>query len=118
KPVLIAIHSPITIIVALVECRGEIMKFTLLLVGLTVVSFSTACAPEPAKVCSHLSEVFKDNVDPHSYMADSSRCAEHFEFRKKQHGVNSYRREVECILATHRIFEIKECAEKEDRRNR
>jgi len=107
-----------SIIVALVECRGEIMKFALLLVGLTVALFSTACAPEPSKVCAHLSEIYKDNVDPPGYMQNSKRCAEHFELRKKQHGVNSYRREVECMLSTHRLFELKECSEKEDRRMR
>lgn len=90
------------------------MKFALLLVSLTVVLFASACAPEPSVVCAHLGEVYKDNIDPPAYMASEDKCAEHFEMRKKRNGVNSYRREVECMLGTTRLFEIKECTEIED----
>lgn len=92
------------------------MKFISLLIALTALLLSSGCAPDASKVCSHLSEVYKGNVDPPGYLSEQSRCIEHFEMRKKQYGVNSYRREVECILGSTRVFDVKDCTEKENRK--
>ena len=77
----------------------------------------SGCAPDANEVCEHLEKVYKNYAsEPPGYMRSRDACMDYFERRKKQRGVNSYRREVECIQQSTKMFDINVCSEKEDQR--
>ncbi len=82
----------------------------------TILLTATGCAPDPNDVCAHLEKVYKNYDDKPGYMRDRDACVEYYLRRKKQRGVNSYRREVECLQASTKMFDINRCGEKEDQR--
>lgn len=94
------------------------MKIASVLVGMVTLLLVSGCAPEEGKVCAHLASIYKGHMDPPKYLAEKHLCVEHFAGRKKRHGVNSYRREAECILASNKVYDARECIEKEDFHNR
>ncbi len=76
----------------------------------------SSCAPDPSDTCEHLEELYKNSAEPPAYLKSRDACMELFNSRKKRHGVNSYRRESECILKTKKMFNVRECMTKEDNR--
>ncbi len=76
----------------------------------------SSCAPDPNDTCAHLEELYKNSAEPPAYLKSREACTELFNSRKKRNGVNSYRRESECILKTKKLFNIRECMTKEDNR--
>ncbi|MEZ4458507.1 MAG: hypothetical protein R3E66_02025 [bacterium] len=82
------------------------------------VTLLTGCAPDPNDLCAHLEKMYKTAVDPPAFLKSRDACIENFEMRKKRNGVNSYRREAECILNARKVFDTRECTAKEDHRMR
>ncbi len=71
------------------------------------------CAPDPNEVCANMEKVFKVSPDQPPFLKSRSDCVESFERKKSRRGVNSYRREAECLLAATRPYEMNQCMEKE-----
>jgi hypothetical protein len=94
------------------------MKIASVLVGIVTLLLVSGCAPEEGKVCAQLANVYQGHMDPPKFLKERATCVEHFAARKKRHGVNSYRREAECILAATKVYDARECSEKEDFHNR
>lgn len=90
-------------------------KLTIAGVALTLLG---GCAPPPDEVCEHLAAVYGDAEGKPSYLRDHDSCVAKFNRGKKSRGVNSYRREVECILASTKKYDIRECTAKEIKRTK
>lgn len=94
------------------------MKHIFPVIVLVAATFLAGCAPDPDDVCAHLEKMYKMAVDPPAYLKSRDTCTENFEARKRRHGVNSYRREAECILNAKKVFDVRDCTAKEDYRMR
>lgn len=81
------------------------------------VLFLTGCAPDPNDVCAKLEEIFKISPeDKPALLSTRDECTASFARKKAKNGVNSYRREAECILAAKRPYEATTCIEREEAR--
>lgn len=89
---------------------------TVVIIG--AATLLTACAPDPNDICAHLEKTYKNAVDQPAFLKSRDACVQNFDARKRRHGVNSYRREAECILSAKKSFDIRECSAKEDHRMR
>lgn len=78
--------------------------------------FASGCAPDAEKVCKHLMKVYEKSMDKPRYLEDLDKCTASYEAKKKRRGVNSYRREVECILGSSTSFNVRKCVKAEDDR--
>lgn len=81
-----------------------------------VVLLAIGCAPEEKALCQHMQKVYKGQADQPTYLKDMDQCIAFQEKKKKRRGVNSYRREAECILAADTAYVIRRCEEKEKNR--
>lgn len=90
--------------------------FKLLLVGGGVVLMVAGCAPEEQSLCEHMLEVYQGDPETPGYLSDLDACVEHYQDQKKRRGVNSYRREAECILGVDTVYNIRTCLKKENKR--
>lgn len=75
-----------------------------------------SCAPDEEKVCKHLIKVYGDDADKPRFLEDIDKCVESYKGKKKRRGVNSYRREVECVLGSETVYKVRRCMEKENKR--
>lgn len=91
------------------------MRWKLSLVFMIGFLFA-GCAPEEEAVCKHMMDVYGDKADKPLYLSEMPPCIEHMQQQKKRHGVNSYRREVECILSVNTAYKIRTCQDKENAR--
>ena len=92
------------------------MKRLIQLVATTaLVSLAASCAPDAGPVCDHLQKVMEGDNDRPSWLDTDDKCHERYDNVKNRYGVNTYRREVECILASDTAFQIRKCMKKEDR---
>ena len=90
-------------------------KATFLAAGLALMLLA-GCAPEEEEVCKHLIQVYGDDADRPGYLDSLDQCVESYQGKKSRRGVNSYRREVECILGSDTVYQIRRCVEKENKR--
>ncbi len=67
-------------------------------------------------VCDHMMEVMKNDAEKPGYLSDDDKCESRMEKTKTRYGVNSYRREVECILGSTTAYKIRTCLEVEKKR--
>lgn len=78
--------------------------------------FLAGCAPEEEGVCEHEMKVYGDDPSAPTYLKSMDACVEAYKKKQKRRGVNSYRREVECILGVDTQYEIRRCQEAETKR--
>jgi predicted transcriptional regulator len=72
------------------------------------------CAPDANKVCKKMEEVYKVSPgEAPGFLKVRDSCVASFEGKRSRRGVNSYRREADCILAATRPYEITKCMETE-----
>jgi hypothetical protein len=90
-------------------------KSILWVAGVILVA-TTACAPDEHDVCEHMMKVYANDTDRPKFLDDADSCAESFRTKKTRRGVNSYRREVECILGSDTVYKIRRCMEAENKR--
>lgn len=81
-----------------------------------VLSLVTGCAPEATEVCNHAIKIMESDPDRPGWLDDVDKCTDRMEGVKKRHGVNSYRREVECLLGVDTSYKVRTCIETEERR--
>jgi hypothetical protein len=85
-----------------------------LLAACTGALLLMGCAPDPGDVCAKMEKVFQVNpTEAPAFLKSRNDCVASFESKKSRRGVNSYRREAECILASSKPYEITQCMEKE-----
>ena len=94
------------------------MKFVTPILVVAASTFLTGCAPDTNDLCAHLEGMYKNAVDPPAFLKSRDACVDNFDHRKRRNGVNSYRREAECILNARKVFDVRECTAKEDHRMR
>lgn len=87
-------------------------RLALILFSLSVLVL-TGCAPDPGDVCAKLESIYSQSPDKPAFLKTRDECVESFERKKSKNGVNSYRREAECILSVTRPYAATECMEKE-----
>lgn len=93
------------------------MKKTMVLMGVgLLLGLATGCAPEEKGVCEHEMKVYGEAIDKPTYLNSMDACIDAYANKKKRRGVNSYRREVECVLASDTQYKIRTCQDKEERR--
>lgn len=73
----------------------------------------SGCAPDPAEVCQHMVDLMKDDAERPRFLDDTEKCEERMEKIKQRHGVNSYRREVECSLQATTGYKLRTCLDTE-----
>jgi len=78
---------------------------------------AAGCAPDEKLLCQHLQEVYEGQADQPNYLQDIDQCIEFQEKKKKRRGVNSYRREAECVLAADTVYVVRRCEQKETNRS-
>jgi len=64
-------------------------------------------------LCTHMMDTFKDYGDAPKYLESMDKCQERMEKVQKRYGVNSYRREAECLNAADTPYQMRQCFEKE-----
>jgi hypothetical protein len=74
-----------------------------------MISMVSGCAPDPTPLCEHMAEVMKDDGDKPHWVDTLDKCVDHYEKVKSRYGVNTYRRESECTLASDTAFKIRKC---------
>ena len=84
--------------------------------ALLVGAFFVSCAPEEEGVCKHEMKVYDGDPSAPSYLKSIDACVEAYEKKQKRRGMNSYRREVECILSVDTQYAIRRCQETEAKR--
>lgn len=90
-------------------------KAKLVIAGLGLLMLA-GCAPDEKEVCQHLMKVYEGDASAPGYLEDIDKCVEAYKGKKERRGVNSYRREVECILGVDTVYKVRRCVEEEDRR--
>ncbi len=90
-------------------------KAKILIAGLGFMMLA-GCAPDEEDVCKHLMKVYEGDSEKPGYLEDLDKCVESYQGKKKRRGVNSYRREVECILGVDTVYKVRRCIEKENKR--
>lgn len=61
-------------------------------------------------------KVMENDPEKPGFLEDRDKCIERMENVKNRHGVNSYRREVECAKTADTSFKMRACMKKEEKR--
>ncbi len=77
----------------------------------------SGCAPEEEAYCKHIMAIYEGDDDVPNELQDMQSCIEHQQDKKARRGVNSYRREAECVLATDTIYGVRKCIQREEKRH-
>ena len=85
-------------------------KLPQLLAVAALLSFTTACAPSPDKVCDHVIELTKKDLGEEAAKAiDKDDCVKTAERKKEMKGMIKYKEEASCIMDAGSLEDLGKC---------